>query len=42
MPNRSRVQVYDEMKSELAVMSTPKDPNVLVVHGVCVSRMAPI
>ena len=29
-----RVQVYEEMKSELAIMAKPRDPNVLVVHGV--------
>ena len=29
-----RVQVYEEMKSELAVMAKPRDPIVLVVHGV--------
>ena len=27
-------QVYEEMKKELEVMTKPKDPNVLVVHGV--------
>ncbi len=39
LPNRAVgaaacVQVYEEMKSELAVMAKPRDPNVLVVHGV--------
>ena len=28
------MQVYEDMKSELAIMTKPKDPNVLVVHGV--------
>ena len=30
------MQVYEDMKSELAIMTKPKDPNVLVVHGVYV------
>ena len=29
------MQVYEEMKKELEMMTKPKDPNVLVVHGVC-------
>ncbi len=32
---RFSAQVYEEMKKELEVMTKPKDPNVLVVHGVC-------
>ena len=28
------MQVYEDMKSELAIMTKPKDPNVLVVYGV--------
>jgi hypothetical protein len=34
------VQVYEDMKSELAIMTKPKDPNVLVVYGVYVIRPA--
>ncbi len=34
------MQVYKDMKSELAIMTKPKDPNVLVVYGVCVFRPA--
>ena len=30
------MQVYKDMKSELAIMTKPKDPNVLVVYGVYV------
>ncbi len=33
-----RMQVYKDMKSELAIMTKPKDPNVLVVYGVYVFR----
>ena len=32
------MQVYEDMKSELAIMTKPKDPNVLVVYGVYVFR----
>jgi hypothetical protein len=32
------MQVYEDMKSELAIMTKPKDPNVLVVHGVYATR----
>jgi hypothetical protein len=32
------MQVYKDMKSELAIMTKPKDPNVLVVYGVYVLR----
>ena len=32
------MQVYEDMKSELAIMTKPKDPNVLVVYGVYVIR----
>ena len=35
-----RMQVYKDMKSELAIMTKPKDPNVLVVHGVYAIRPA--
>jgi hypothetical protein len=34
------MQVYEDMKSELAIMTKPKDPNVLVVYGVYVIRPA--
>ena len=34
------MQVYKDMKSELAIMTKPKDPNVLVVYGVYVFRPA--
>ncbi len=34
------MQVYKDMKSELAIMTKPKDPNVLVVYGVYVLRPA--
>ncbi len=34
------MQVYEDMKSELAIMTKPKDPNVLVVHGVYAIRPA--
>ena len=37
LPSRAvgaRVQVYEEMKSELAIMAQPRDPTVLVGHGV--------
>ncbi len=36
----SHMQVYEDMKSELAIMTKPKDPNVLVVHGVYAIRPA--
>ena len=35
-----RMQVYKDMKSELAIMTKPKDPNVLVVYGVYELRPA--
>jgi hypothetical protein len=34
------MQVYEDMKSELAIMTKPKDPNVLVVYGVYAIRPA--
>ena len=34
------MQVYKDMKSELAIMTKPKDPNVLVVYGVYAIRPA--
>jgi hypothetical protein len=34
------MQVYEDMKSELATMMKPRDPNVLVVHGVYAIRPA--
>ena len=34
------MQVYEDMKSELAIMTKPKDPNVLVVYGVYELRPA--
>ena len=34
------MQVYEDMKSELAIMTKPKDPNVLVVYGVYALRPA--
>jgi hypothetical protein len=34
------MQVYEDMKSELAIMTKPRDPNVLVVYGVYVIRPA--